>query len=128
MKRILLVLVCSICLSSSLLSQTIKKELRHVVLFGWKEKADTAAISKAVAAFGKLPGQISTIKKFEWGTNNSPEKLNNGLTHCFLLSFASEKDRDDYLVHPAHKAFTTLLPDILDKVTVVDYWVNNEPR
>lgn len=123
MIKMLLSIASIFCISTCLFSQTVKKELRHVVLFGWKEKADTAAISKAVAAFGKLPGQISTIKKFEWGTNNSPEKLNNGLTHCFLLSFTSEKDRDDYLVHPAHKAFTTLLPNILDKVTVVDYWV-----
>lgn len=122
MKKILLLTILTVFTSTVLLSQTVKKELRHVVLFGWKDKADTASINKAVEAFRKLPGQIKVIKKFEWGTNNSPEKLNNGLTHCFLLSFGSEKDRDDYLVHPAHKAFTTLLPDILDKVTVLDYW------
>ncbi|MFZ6024316.1 MAG: Dabb family protein [Bacteroidota bacterium] len=122
MKKILLLTFCTVCLSTALLSQTVNKELRHVVLFGWKDKADSASISKAVAAFRKLPDEIKTIHKFEWGTNNSPEKLNNGLTHCFLLSFASEKDRDDYLVHPSHKAFTALLPDILDKVTVLDYW------
>ncbi len=63
MKKILLLTTCMFCLSTCLFSQTIKKELRHVVLFGWKEKADTAAISKAVAAFGKLPNQISGIKK-----------------------------------------------------------------
>jgi hypothetical protein len=104
-------------------SQTTSKELRHVVLFGWTSKADSAAIGKVVRAFKELPNQIKTIKKFEWGENNSPEKLNNGLTHCFLLTFSSEKDRDDYLVHPAHTAFTKLLPGLLEKVTVVDYWV-----
>lgn len=123
MKKILLLTVLAVFTSTALPAQTAKKELRHVVLFGWKDKADTTLITKAIQAFSKLPGQINTIKKFEWGINNSPEKLNNGLTHCFLLSFASEKDRNDYLVHPAHKAFTTLLPDILDKVTVLDYWV-----
>lgn len=123
MKKILPLICLTLGLCSCLMAQTSKKELRHVVLFGWKEKADTVSIKKAIAAFSKLPQQIKTIRSFEWGSNNSPEKLNNGLTHCFLLSFASEKDRDDYLVHPAHKAFTTLLPDILDKVTVVDYWV-----
>lgn len=123
MKKILPLICLTLGLCSCLMAQTAKKELRHVVLFGWKEKADTVSINKAIAAFSKLPQQIKTIRSFEWGSNNSPEKLNNGLTHCFLLSFASEKDRDDYLVHPAHKAFTTLLPDILDKVTVVDYWV-----
>lgn len=91
-------------------------------MFGWKENADSAAIARVVDAFRALPKQIKTIKKFEWGVNNSPEKLNQGLTHCFLLTFASEKDRDDYLVNPNHVAFTKLLPGILDKVTVLDYW------
>jgi hypothetical protein len=106
------------------MAQSPKKELRHVVLFGWKVGADTASIDDAIKAFGKLPKQIKTIKKYEWGVNNSPEKLNQGLTHCFTLTFSSEKDRDEYLVHPTHIAFTKLLPTILDKVTVVDYWVN----
>lgn len=105
------------------MAQNGEKELRHVVLFGWKANVDTAAIQKVVDAFNKLPDQINTIKKFEWGINNSPENLNQGLTYCFLLTFASEKDRDDYLVHPAHKAFTQLLPELLEKVTVFDYWV-----
>src|SRR5688572_115514 len=120
------ILVCTLAailsFSASVMSQSLKKELRHVVLFGWKANADTAAIKGIVAAFSALPSQIKTIKAFEWGVNNSPEKLNQGLTHCFLLTFATEKDRDDYLVHPAHKVFTQLLPNVLDKVTVMDYW------
>ena len=99
-----------------------KKELRHVVLFGWKAGADTAAISKFVMAFRTLPSKIKTIKRFEWGVNNSPENLNGGLSYCFLVTFASEKDRDDYIVNPDHKALVQLLPDIMEKVTVVDYW------
>ncbi|PJE45665.1 MAG: hypothetical protein CUR34_12570 [Sediminibacterium sp.] len=101
-----------------------EQELRHVVLFGWKANANKDSIELAIKAFGELPNQIKTIKSYEWGVNNSPEKLNQGLTHCFVLTFSSEKDRDDYLVHPIHVAFTKLLPNILDKVTVVDYWAN----
>ncbi len=104
------------------MAQTGTKMLRHVVLFGWKANADSAAINNIVTAFKALPGKISLIKQFEWGTNNSPENLNQGLTYCFLLSFSSEKDRDAYLVHPDHKAFAALLQPWLDKVTVVDYW------
>ena len=102
---------------------TAEKELRHVVLFGWKSNANKDSIENAIKAFGELPKEIKTIKSYEWGVNNSPEKLNQGLTHCFVLTFLSEKDRDDYLVHPTHIAFTKLLPNILDKVTVVDYWI-----
>ena len=99
-----------------------EQELRHVVLFGWKANANKDSIEIAIKAFGELPNQIKTIKSYEWGVNNSPEKLNQGLTHCFVLTFSSEKDRDAYLVHPIHVAFTKLLPNILDKVTVLDYW------
>jgi hypothetical protein len=122
MKKILVLTCIAVLLSLGVMSQASKKELRHVVLFGWKANADTASINRVVDAFKALPGQIKTIRRFEWGINNSPENLNQGLTHCFLLTFASEKDRDDYLVHPDHKAFTQLLPGLLDKVTVFDYW------
>jgi hypothetical protein len=98
------------------------KMLRHVVLFGWKAGADSSDIKKVVNAFRQLPGKINLIKGFEYGVNNSPEGLNQGLTHCFFLSFTSEKDRDDYLIHPAHKAFVDIGKPWFDKVTVVDYW------
>ncbi len=122
MKKIMGLLLLLVVVSSGAMAQSIQKELRHVVLFGWKAGADSAAINNVVAAFQQLPSAIPTIKRFEWGVNNSPENLNGGLTHCFFVTFSSEKDRNDYLVHPAHKAFTQLLPNVLDKVTVIDYW------
>lgn len=122
MKKLLACTILALSISSIAMAQSTKKELRHVVLFGWKANTPADSVNKVIAAFKTLPGQIKTIKRFEWGVNNSPENLNQGLTHCFLLTFGSEKDRDDYLVHPAHKAFTQLLPGILDKVSVVDYW------
>jgi len=100
------------------------KALRHVVLFGFKGTSSPEDIKKVEQAFAGLAGKITLIKDFEWGTNSSPEGLNQGLTHCFLVSFSSDKDRDDYLVHPEHKAFVEVLKPHLDKVTVVDYWTN----
>jgi hypothetical protein len=122
MKTTIVCTLVAVLISVNLMAQPVKKELRHVVLFGWKANADTAAINRVVDAFRVLPKQIKSIKKFEWGVNNSPENLNQGLTHCFTLTFRSEKDRDDYLVNPSHKEFTRLLPDVLEKVTVLDYW------
>jgi len=99
--------------------------LRHVVLFKFKDNATPDDIKKVEEAFRALPSIISEVKTFEWGTNNSPENLNQGFTHCFFVTFASEKDRDAYLPHPAHKAFTDLLKPYLDKALVLDYWANN---
>ena len=117
----MLCFICDVYIKYCYVSN-FNKMLRHVVLFSFKEGVDSAAINKVVEGFKLLPQKISTIKQFEWGTNNSPEKLNDGLTHCFLVTFSSEKDRDDYLVDPAHKAFVATLRDVLNKATVIDYW------
>lgn len=99
--------------------------LRHVVLFKFKDTATPTDIKKVEDAFRALPSKLPIIKSFEWGKNNSPENLNQGLTHCFLVTFASEKDRDAYLPHPEHQAFVEVLKPHLDKVTVIDYWASN---
>ena len=101
------------------------KLLRHVVLLKFKDSALPADVKKVEEAFVGLKKKIKLIKDFEWGTNNSPENLNQGLTHCFFATFKSEKDRDAYLVHPDHQAFVEILKPHLDKVTVVDYWTKD---
>lgn len=106
-------------------TEGVQKQLRHVVMFKFKDSTSTADIQKVEAAFRKLPTQIKEIKSFEWGTNNSPEGLANGFTHCFFLTFASEADRAVYLPHPDHKAFGAVLTPHLDKVMVIDYWAEH---
>ena len=122
-KTITLCLLACICATAVYAQKTSAKKLRHVVLFKFKDSAGAENIKKVEDAFVALPGKIKLIKDFEWGTNSSPEGLNQGLTHCFFLTFASDKDRDDYLVHPEHKALGDIVKGHLDKVTVVDYWV-----
>jgi hypothetical protein len=99
-----------------------KTMLRHVVNFKFKETSSVADVQKVVDGFRGLKAKIPEIASFEFGTNNSPEGLNDGFTHCFLVTFKSEKDRDTYLPHPAHKAFVDVLKPHLDKVMVIDYW------
>ena len=100
--------------------------LRHVVLFSFKENTSDQDVDKIVEAFSALPDKISQIKDYEWGLNNSPEGLNDGLTHCFLVTFASEEDRAIYLPHPEHLAFVKILRPHLEKAVVVDYWANEK--
>ena len=99
-----------------------RKLLRHVVLFSFKAESTPQQIKAVETAFAALPQKIKEVKAFEWGTNNSPENLNQGFTHCFFVSFASEADRSIYLPHPDHKAFIEVLKPVLDKVLVIDYW------
>jgi len=106
-------------------SKEEQKLLRHVVMFTFNDDASETQVTEIVKAFGELPKQIKEIHDYEWGTNNSPEGLNKGHTHCFLVTFKSEKDRDAYLPHPAHKEFVKKLKPILKDVTVIDYWAAN---
>jgi hypothetical protein len=98
------------------------KLLRHVVMFKFKDDASEAEVKKVVDAFRALPTKIPQIHDFEYGTDNSPEGLADGFTHCFLVTFTSEDDREKYLPHPAHQAFVEVLKPHLDKVMVIDYW------
>ncbi len=102
-------------------SPTKSAMVQHIVLFKFKPETTPEKIAEIVAAFEALPSKIKEIKDFKWGTNNSPENLNKGLTHAFILTFDSEKDRDAYLPHPAHKAFGNILGSSLADVTVVDF-------
>ncbi len=129
MKKLLLTLLITVTCLSIMQAQTpttsAGKMLRHVVLFKFKDDASAADVKKVETAFKKLPSQIKEIKGFEWGTNNSPENLNQGFTHSFFLTFKSEADRAVYLPHPAHKAFGAVLKPYLDKVLVIDYWTKD---
>ncbi len=107
----------------SIEKSTQKKQLRHVVLFKFKEGTTQKKIVEAEKAFSSLPAKIPQIRGFEWGINNSPEGVDKGFTHCFFLTFDSEEDREVYLPHPDHKAFGKILEPILEDVLVVDYWV-----
>jgi hypothetical protein len=98
-----------------------KKQLYHVVSLKFKPDAKPEQIKEVEEAFAALKTKVPGITSLHWGTNVSPEKRNHGFTHCFVLTFATEKDRDGYLVHPEHKAFGTLLGPILGDVMVNDF-------
>lgn len=95
--------------------------LRHVVMFKFKDDARPEQIREVESEFRALKNRIPGVLSLEWGTNISPEGLNQGFTHCFFVSFADAKARDAYLPHEAHQNFVKILRPVLDKVLVVDY-------
>lgn len=95
---------------------------RHVVLFEFNDGTPESTLKAIEAAFRALCAGLPFVRGFEWGRNSSPEKLNDGFTHCFIVTFANEQDRDAYLPHPAHVAFCRQYLDTnLKKACVVDF-------
>lgn len=98
-----------------------QNNLRHVVLLSFKASASASDVQAVERAFAHLGTCIDSIAALEWGTNVSPEQHHQGFTHCFLLTFESEADRDAYLIHPEHVEFGNLLRPQLENICVVDY-------
>ncbi len=97
------------------------KQLRHVVLFRFKDSTTDDQVAEIVNAFAALPSKIDSIIDFEHGTDISTENRAQGFTHCFVVTFADAAGRDAYLPHAAHQDFTTLIDGKVDKVLVFDY-------
>ena len=95
--------------------------IRHVVLLKFKDEATPERRAELAAAFASLGAEIPQVRSLEWGLNASPEGLDRGFTHCFLVTFECAADRDAYLPHPAHLAFVAELQPCLADVLVVDY-------
>ena len=123
MKKLAFIFAITFLGLTQLQAQSTQKELKHIVLFTFKSSSSAASIDSVVKAFNHLYGTVPQVKKMEWGLNMSPEHLDQGFTHCFALTFSSEKDLADYQQNPAHKAFQTILKPHMDKVFVVDYFV-----
>ena len=115
--------ILSACFLAALISSAHAAEkLQHVVSFKFKTTATAQDIKKVEQAFQGLKAKIPQIVSLQWGTNVSKEKKDKGFTHCFILSFKSEKDLDAYIVHPEHKAFGKIVGPLLDDVFVIDFW------
>jgi hypothetical protein len=98
--------------------------LKHVVFFKWHDTVTNEKIEELVGIFAALPSKIEVIQDLEYGSDVSVEGLQKGFTHCFILTFASEKERDIYLPHPDHQALGEALGPYLDDVMVIDFVVN----
>ena len=100
---------------------TAAAKVHHVVCLKFKSTATTQDIKGIEQAFAALQQKIPGIESLKWGTNVSKEQRNKGFTHCFVLTFKTEKERDAYLEHSEHKAFGKLVTPLVDDVFVIDF-------
>src|SRR5215204_1361924 len=91
-------------------------------LVGFATLACSAApASRPVTA--TLPAAaVRHVVVFRYKPDASAEKIRQGFTHVYQLTFMNAATRDVYLVHPGHKAFGTLLggSGVFDAAFVVD--------
>lgn len=122
----LVMIATLVCAGFLAFAYNASRQVKHVVVFKYKSSATPEQIEQVTAAFKALKGTIPGIVSFEYGTNNSPEGLNKGFTHVYLLTFKDAASRDAYLPHAEHKKFGELLGKlgVLEEPFVVDFEVN----
>ena len=121
MKRLLFFLCLVIFAMNTTTLHAAESVYRHVVILKFKDSAPPTEVAKIENAFVALKSKIDLVRDLEWGTNESPEGLDQGFTHVYFVTFASKADLEKYLPHPEHTAFVELLKTQVEKVLVVDY-------
>ena len=95
------------------------KQVQHLVLLSFKPGQDVhaPALYAALTELRKLPGMLD----FRGGPYSSPEGLNSGFTHGFVMTFADAAARDHYLVHPEHEKLKAKFLPMIEKVIAFDF-------
>ena len=123
--KTLAISLCAFLMIGLASSANAAEKLQHVVCFKFKSSAAATDVKKVEEAFQALKKKIPQIAALEWGANVSKEQRDKGFTHCFIVTFKSEKDRDTYITHPEHKAFGGIVGPVLDDVFVIDFWAKD---
>ncbi|KAK3350294.1 hypothetical protein B0T25DRAFT_570858 [Lasiosphaeria hispida] len=102
--------------------------ITHTVLFQFKDTSpeDLKAMCERFASLKEGCRHPSTgreyIQSVKGGRDNSPEGLQEGLTHAFVLEFASVEHRDWYVkLDPVHAAFMKSIEGVVERAVVVDF-------
>ena len=111
--------------------------LRHVVMFRYKPGTAAAMRAEVTMRFLRLaqdsrrPDGSHPVRSIEMGMQNSGEGADAGLQQAFIVTFASEGDRNFYVgkpvimdpawFDPAHEAFKNFAGPALEKVVVFDF-------
>ena len=98
-----------------------KDPIQHIVCFKFKKHICVGEIEKLKKSFISLQDKIPGIISIKGGINNSPENLNKGFSHCFVIIFENNQARTDYLPHPEHQRFVSQLKPLMEDVFVIDF-------
>ena len=95
--------------------------LQHVVLLRFVPSCTAADLDCISQRFAKLAQLVPGILSLSGGQDCSPEGLQQGFTHGWLLQFPDAAARDAYLIHPAHLEFVNFMQPFVAHVLVSDF-------
>ncbi len=98
-------------------------KVKHIALFKFRPETAPAEIQSLFDDILEMTEEIPGLEDYVAGENNSPEGLNQGYTHAFVMTFSDAAARDAYLAHPAHDRVKFKLIALIETGAVVDFEV-----
>jgi hypothetical protein len=98
-------------------------KVKHIALIKFKESTTPEQIDQVFEQIMDLTETIPGIEDYVAGPNNSPEGLNQGYTHGFVMTFQDAAARDAYLPHPEHERVKKEVLPYVESVAVLDFEV-----
>jgi hypothetical protein len=98
-------------------------KIKHVALTKFKAGTTEDQIQKAFEELMDLSELVPAVEDYVAGPNNSPEGLNKGYTHGFVMTFTDAAARDAYLTHPDHERVKASVLPLIEDVLVFDFEV-----
>ncbi|MBO1038409.1 Dabb family protein [Brucella pituitosa] len=99
--------------------------IRHIVLIRFRSDIGSDDIADVLNQVVALREKIEGIVAVSTGGNVSPEALEKGFRHGFVVDFADAAARDAYLPHPDHVVVGTRLVELaengIEGILVFDY-------
>jgi hypothetical protein len=89
-------------------------QVKHLVLLRLRREVPASQIKEVFTALDQLRLKVPGLLDFCGGPYSSPEGLNRGFTHGFVMTFADEASRDIYLTHPDHEVVKQRILALLD--------------
>ncbi len=98
-------------------------KVKHIALFKFKEGTAQEQIDQALDQLLELSESIDGIEDYVGGVNNSPEGLNQGFTHGFVMTFKDAPARDAYLTHLDHERVKKAVLPSIESIVIFDFEV-----
>ncbi len=92
----------------------------HVVAYRLKDGVSRAEIAPVAKAIEDLRHAIPGIVSIRTGPNSGPEPYRRGYNWCFMMTFRSRPDLDNYFEHAAHLSVKPMVEAITDDLVVFD--------
>ncbi len=95
--------------------------IKHVVLLKVKPGASEEQVQQAFRELRGLKELVPGLTDFQGGPYSSPEGLNQGYSHGFIMTFEDAASRDAYLPHPEHERVKRVVNPLVESVIAFDF-------